>query len=197
MIKTTLTILSALVWSMLPCLAVPPHLAVVAKKKSAASTPWTQVLSAGNSFSLKCGETTANVHIAHSFVAANSGTVSSIDYYCREFGIPGAHTFSMALHADNTGEPAASALETISGITYASLAGTPTLTTFTFSSPPSITASNTYWIVIKADQTDASNYVQFYRLTTGTATASNGTATPVWTVNDSSSTAGATINGTD
>ena len=38
--KTTLTILSAFIWSLLPCLAFPPHLMVVAKKVSAPAPDW-------------------------------------------------------------------------------------------------------------------------------------------------------------
>ena len=37
--KTTITILSAFLWSLLPCLAFPPHLMVVVKKKVAGGGP--------------------------------------------------------------------------------------------------------------------------------------------------------------
>jgi hypothetical protein len=163
-------------------------------KPSGGGVPWEQVLSATDTSTRSVGFATSVYYHAASFVAANSGGVNTVTSRMAIAGTAGAYTYSLAIYTNSSGSPG-SALATISSLPYSALATSAKDIVHTFSSPPSISSGATYWIVIKADQIDGSNYLQQYYAATGAVYIKKGTSTPVWS-NDVTGLYRAKINGT-
>lgn len=108
------------------------------------------------------GYQTTNQHrFGQSFSAACSGTLSSILLYAGHVGTVGDHTY-ITLEADNAGSPSGTALATSANVDPAAsvvgASGPWSASTYTFSSPPSLSSGVTYWIVTHrtgADDTGA------------------------------------------
>lgn len=97
------------------------------------------------------GYQTTNQHwFGQSFSAACSGTLSSILLYAGHVGTVSDHTY-ITLEADSAGSPSGTPLATSANLdpsaTVAGASGPWAASTYTFSSPPSLSSGATYWIV--------------------------------------------------
>lgn len=181
---------------MLPRKSKASQLMQVIARRNDGGGPWQQVVDDTGVFTVRIGDIAGREYMAGSFTAANTGAVSNIQAYMREFGTPGAYTFSIGIWSESGGNPAAPITNgTIAGLSYADLAGSFTQETFTFSTPPSIAASTVYYVVIHADQIDAANYIQAYYNATGTEEVLNGDGTPTWSDQDGAAFLRLIING--
>lgn len=99
--------------------------------------------------------------LAQSFQVTGAQTVGSVTAYLKKVGSPTGN-LTVEIQADSTGEPSGTAISNGTSGTVAASTLTTSFadTSFTFATPPSLSGSTTYWLVLKtADSQSATNYV--------------------------------------
>jgi len=102
-----------------------------------------------------------NEKLAQSFEVTGSQTVGSVSLYLKKVGSPTGN-LTVTIETDNSGEPSGTPVAngTSDTVAASTLATSYDLIEFEFSTPPSLSGSTTYWIVLDtADSGSQTNYV--------------------------------------
>lgn len=141
---------------------------MVIAKKNAGGGGWSQTLNSDGTSERTVGNASSDTYQGFQFTADNTGTIDSIDLYCREWGTPGAYTFDLEIWSNSGDSP--DTLLTNGSVQF-DLADAPSTSSdfnIAFSTGPNITSGTSYWIVLHADQIDAFNYLRVSFQPTGT-----------------------------
>ena len=114
------------------------------------------------------GWTTSDAYVAMSYVAVQTGTITSISTTKMEkAGSPTDNVICEAF-TDNAGNPSTTSLGVSDAVSAATLpASSGTTVTFTFSTPISVTAGTTYWFVFtRTGAIDVTNFIRVIVSTT-------------------------------
>lgn len=170
--------------------------------RSAGGVPWTQNFSTGTQTPGAIGDAASRTWRAWSFTSAYGGTVDSVTLTIREDGTDdsGTESISVQLWDDDGGSPslpnAMLTNGTTGNTTCSDLPNNYGSHTFTFSTPPSITVSTKYWIVVVHNDALTTESVTVRHDATdvnGTQANWNGSA---WSENDPSALVNGSMDGT-
>lgn len=120
----------------------------------------------------------SNRDIAQSFTATESNTVPQIAVYLGKVGNP-TNNLTLRLTNDNNGKPETSSLANAT-ISAASVGTTPGWVTASFSSAPTVTNGNKYWIVLDYGSNSGTNYWNWRKDNTGGYANNTGSTTSNW-----------------
>lgn len=170
------------------------------KAFQAGGAPWQQDLDTDGTNQQKVGDVSADTYTAGSFTASNTGTITNVVLQMRKDGTPSGRSFTVAIYDDSSGEPGSAITNgSITGNDMNALSSSYQDETFVFSTPPSITATTAYWIVIFAeDAADATNYMRwrFDANETGEAVSRDADGVGPWNSVDATATIRGQLNGT-
>jgi hypothetical protein len=132
---------------------------------STVAAGWAQEFSASGDADKICGNP-AVTHLAFQFVAANTGSLASIDFYGKVEGTAGAKVFAVQIWSDTTGDEPNVQLGTVN-VNLSDLGASYGKVTATLGTPVSITASTKYHVVFVATWADSFNYLIVHGNNTG------------------------------
>lgn len=133
--------------------------------------------------SLLLGNISARADIAQSFVPTSTLPVNKVSAYLRKLGSPA--DIAVKILTDNSGVPSKTVVASAT-IPAASVTSTYGFVDANFSTPPTLTAGTTYWIMLAAN-VDGTNYYDWgedntsgYSSGTGKYSTNWNATTPVW-----------------
>jgi len=112
---------------------------------------------------MEAATTSNDSELAQSFEVTGSQTVGTVDLWLKKVGSPTGN-LTVEIQTDSTGEPSGTAISNGTSGTVAASTLTTSYAdiTFTFGTPPSLSGSTTYWLVLKTtDSASDFNFVQW------------------------------------
>ena len=140
----------------------------VAKYSDNAGTTWTDInaIGAGRqdlNFEVTTSAVTSYDLLAQSFQVTGAQTVGTVDLWLKKVGSPTGN-LTVEIQPDSAGAPSGTAVSNGTSGTVAASTLTTSYAdiTFSFATPPSLSGSTTYWLVLKTtDSASNTNYVQW------------------------------------
>jgi hypothetical protein len=126
-----------------------------------AGSSWTNQAAVDCTFTVTTSAVTPNEKLAQGFQVTDAGTVSSVKLWLKKVGSPTGN-LTVKIQTNNAGSPSGSTITNGTSATVAasSLSTSYGYITFTFSTPPSLSAATQYHIVLEtADSQSNTNYV--------------------------------------
>lgn len=156
-------------------------------------TPWSQIIN-DTGVSFYSMFQSDRLLVGGSFVASGPGpiTVTQIMMSIIPVGEPIGKTYKLELWSDSSGSPG-TLLAASASTNFPSAYGDQTLNMVT---PYVISPGSTYWVVIRMDQLDASNYLRPEYLNTGSGVLKRSANGSSWTTVNATADIKATLYGT-